>query len=285
MRDVTRFPRRDVLLTSLLAASCTRRPAIAVDADTVEEQLISLLSDGGAFGSHLTPLQVKRADDLIGRLEVDGGSQFDQAIGIGSWGSWIGAWDVVYLGSALPDGSVTTRLRERDPVTPLRLVSARQFVYGPSDATADLRGSPVDGGASTEFLYATEQDESLSILSTRAGAFTKLSDFDFRLSFTLPTRTYLLDRSATPALLETLNPTKGDRLGSVQGMAGSSLRRISYLSERLFISRSKDDGGVVVLLRSDTKALMPPDQRPDLTSTCAEAIFVRGQTCRRERLF
>lgn len=264
--------------------------AVDVDTDTVEEQLISLLSDGGALGYRLTPLQVKQAEDLIKRLEVGGGSQFDQAIGIGSWGSWIGAWDIAYLGSGLLDGSMTTPtqtgLREMEPDTPLRLVSAHQFVYGPSDATADLRGSPVDGSVSTELLYAAEQDEAPSVLSMRAGAFTKLSDADFSLSFTLPTRKYLLDRSAPPSILETLDPAKADSLGSVQAIAGGlSLRRISYLSERLFISRSKDDSSVVVLQRSDAKALKPPDERPDLTSTCAEAIFVRGQTCRRERLF
>ena len=89
----------------------------------------------------------------------------------------------------------------------------------------------------------------------------------------------LLD-AAAPAPLA----SPRDALGSFELPGGASLREITYLSEQLWISRSGDDGSVVVLGRSEATPLMPPAGRADLTATCAEAVFVRGAVCRRQSL-
>ena len=248
---------------------------------------IALLSKGGVAGAKLRPVDVNEVDRLVAELAADGGSSRLAAEGIGSWGSWIGAWDVLYTQPGFTGG----------PVNPsnARLVSARQFVYGPVDTKADLQGIGRDGSMSTECVYAPG-DGSPSVLLARSGSFTKLPAYDFRLEFTAPPRAYRL-------------PADGARASSA-GAAGLAarcarqlraaglrfLREITYLSagirsarsphlsEQLWISRSGDDGSVVVLGRSEATPLMPPAGRADLTATCAEAVFVRGAVCRRQSL-
>ena len=269
------FARRE--LAVLLAASCCFHPspARASPDDGAEERLITLLSKGGVAGAKLRPVDVNEVDRLVAELAADGGSSRLAAEGIGSWGSWIGAWDVLYTQPGFTGG----------PVNPsnARLFSARQFVYGPVDTKADLQGIGRDGSTSTECVYAPG-DGSPSVLLARSGSFTKLPAYDFRLEFTAPPRAYRLPADgaapSTPAPLA----SPRDALGSFELPGGASLREITYLSEQLWISRSGDDGSVVVLGRSEATPLMPPAGRADLTATCAEAVFVRGAVCRRQSL-
>ena len=265
------FARRE--LAVLLAASCFHpSPARAAPDDGAEERLIALLSKGGVAGAKLRPVDVNEVDRLVAELAADGGSSRLAAEGIGSWGSWIGAWDVLYTQPGFTGG----------PVNPsnARLVSARQFVYGPVDTKADLQGIGRDGSMSTECVYAPG-DGSPSVLLARSGSFTKLPAYDFRLEFAAPPRAYRLPADgAAPSSLA----SPRDALGSFELPGGASLREITYLSEQLWISRSGDDGSVVVLGRSEATPLMPPAGRADLTATCAEAVFVRGAVCRRRSL-
>ena len=62
---------------------------------------------------------------------------------------------------------------------------------------------------------------------------------------------------------------------------GATLKDVLYLSERLWISRSGDDGALTVLQRCDTRALAPPAGRPDLTAPCSDT---RGTLCRTRAL-
>ena len=265
------FARRE--LAVLLAASCFHpSPARAAPDDGAEERLIALLSKGGVAGAKLRPVDVNEVERLVAELAADGGSSRLAAEGIGSWGSWIGAWDVLYTQPGFTGG----------PVNPsnARLVSARQFVYGPVDTKADLQGIGRDGSMSTECVYAPG-DGSPSVLLARSGSFTKLPAYDFRLEFVAPPRAYRLPADgAAPSSLA----SPRDALGSFELPGGASLREITYLSEQLWISRSGDDGSVVVLGRSEATPLMPPAGRADLTATCAEAVFVRGAVCRRRSL-
>ena len=265
------FARRE--LAVLLAASCFHpSPARAAPDDGAEERLIALLSKGGVAGAKLRPVDVNEVERLVAELAADGGSSRLAAEGIGSWGSWIGAWDVLYTQPGFTGG----------PVNPsnARLVSARQFVYGPVDTKADLQGIGRDGSTSTECVYAPG-DGSPSVLLARSGSFTKLPAYDFRLEFAAPPRAYRLPADgAAPSSLA----SPRDALGSFELPGGASLREITYLSEQLWISRSGDDGSVVVLGRSEATPLMPPAGRADLTATCAEAVFVRGAVCRRQSL-
>jgi len=268
------FARRE--LAVLLAASCFHpSPARASTDDGAEERLIALLSKGGVAGAKLRPVDVNEVDRLVAELATDGGSSRLAAEGIGSWGSWIGAWDVLYTQPGFTGG----------PVNPsnARLVSARQFVYGPVDTKADLQGIGRDGSTSTECVYAPG-DGSPSVLLARSGSFTKLPAYDFRLEFTAPPRAYRLpaDGAAPSSPVPLASPR--DALGSFELPGGASLREITYLSEQLWISRSGDDGSVVVLGRSEATPLMPPAGRADLKATCAEAVFVRGAVCRRQSL-
>lgn len=272
----------------LFSAHASAGQAMAIrDLGDDEERLIEVLQAGGVAGANLTPVQMRACESLIRQLEQSGGgSQRDQAEGIGSWGSWIGAWDVLYAASGpVAGGPVSprkTKLRPSDPDVQLTLVQARQFVFGPSNAADDLRGIPVEGGTSTELTYALAPDAAPSLLLTRSGSFTKLADFDYRLDFARPSRLYQL--SGTPPSPATA--TAADTLGVLQPAGGAFRRQITYLSERLWISRGADDDALLVLLRSmEAKALVPPSERPDLTSTCAEAVFVRGQVCRKTGLF
>lgn len=299
-----------VINPSVLGAANAATDAV-LDEGLLEDRLIELLQMGGPGGAMLSPLRVTAIEQTIAQLVSVGGSQKLAAEGIGSWGSWLGSWDILY-----------------GPINPsqgaAQLVSARQFVYGPLDTKADLKGTGRNGGTSTEYLYSlptppagTSSSASQHLLVRRTGEFTKLEGYEYRIAFAQPVEAYRLEpgppaaptpagtpvRSPPPTLLT--SRAMSDAFGS--GAAGeldlmpdgASLRQITYLSERLWISQqemphprgdvrdeSRPGGstgrgdGVLVLRRSDAAPMLPPADRPDLTSTCAEAIFVRGAICR-----
>jgi hypothetical protein len=275
--------RRDLLLASILAAAsvpphASRASELLPPIDEVEDTLINLLQAGAPAGTLLTRAQASKAEMLVAALEADGGEQLLANEGIGSWGSWIGSWDVRYVGqSGFIGGPLfpgVTKFQPGQPEVRPRLRSARQFVFGPTDTAADLRGIGRDGSLSTELTYAL--DGGTELLLTRSGSFTKLPKYAYRTEYVQPARRLLMP-GATPLAVDTL--------GVFNPAGGASLREISYLSEKLWISRSNDDGGLLVLQRTDARALAPPEERPDLTATCAEAVFVRGKVCRTTPLF
>ena len=63
---------------------------------------------------------------------------------------------------------------------------------------------------------------------------------------------------------------------------GATLKKISYLSERVWISRGGDGGALTVLARCSARARAPPAERPDLTAPCSDT---RGTLCRRRAQF
>jgi hypothetical protein len=63
---------------------------------------------------------------------------------------------------------------------------------------------------------------------------------------------------------------------------GATLKKISYLSERVWISRGGDGGALTVLVRCSARARAPPAERPDLTAPCSDT---RGTLCRRRAQF
>ena len=256
----------------------------SIEVNDNEDNLLSLLSRRGPAGSNLAPREMRDARSLIRDLERSGGSQIDLADGVGSYElPWLGAWDVMYVDAAiLPWSPALTQ--EIMPV----LTSANFFVYGPSDAAADLRGQPVEGGAAIEYTYAAGENANPSILLSSVGGITKLPGMDYKMNFMQISRMNRppnADSRSAPGspLSLTSSPDSLAQLSSKQ--AATRYMTISYLSERLWVSHTQDDDMLLVLSRSDAKSLLPPKQRPDLTSVCAEAAFVRGQTCRRERLF
>ena len=276
---------RRAVVTSLIAGAMLRplpggaATVGAVAPEDLEERLIERLRAGGAAAKRLAPADVAAAEALMDELERSGGSQLQAAEGIGSWGSWIGAWDVLYCGAACADGPLAPRPAKTDGAQ-LRLVGARQYVYGPSNSREDLKGVGRDGGTSTELLYAPSLDEAPSLLLARSGSFTKLPAYAFRVEFPQLPRAFELPVETGGGALR---PLPAAELGAPAGGAWS--RDISYLSERLWISRSSADGGRRVLLRSDAVPLVPPAERPDLTYMCSDAVFVRGSICRKKALF
>ena len=92
------------MLTPWQSAACTA--ALAVDDG--EGRLVALLRAGGIGGTELSPLQEKEVGSLIDSLTSSGGSQRLAAEGVGSWGSWIGAWDVLYAKPRLAGGGPLT---------------------------------------------------------------------------------------------------------------------------------------------------------------------------------
>jgi hypothetical protein len=308
-----RLPSRRAVVGLLAASSCYLGPrcraalaggvaprAVATgladgeaDAEALEAQLISLLEAAGTLGLSLRAQEAMEVEQLIGELANAGGSQREAAEGIGSWGSWIGSWEVLYCRPNFIGGPLSlTRSNAQ-------LVSARQFVYGPADAAVDLSGVGRDGGISTESLYtlAVGENKMERLLLSRSGSFTKLPAYDFRVDFTTRAHAYELssiglgaqgDPAAVSALsMPAITPLASPQraLDIVDKPEGSSLRQISYLSERLWISRGGADDGVAVLRRVDAVPLVPPPERPDLTATCAEAVFVRASICRKQALF
>ena len=299
--DHTGLHRRSVLVASVLVAASSMPPPAGAKLaqlpsdDALEEKLIDLLQlYGGPAGSRLTPSQAQRAEALTAALEASGGgSQHLASEGIGSWGPWIGAWDVLFTApSDFPGGPIAlSTATERQPEGRLELVSARQFVFGPSDAASDLRGIGRDGGISTELTYALQPlsvDGGQQLLLARSGSFTKLPDYSYRLDFAQPARRVLLPLAVADAGTSSgamAKPLDIDTRRMLGPAGGASLRDITYLSEKLWVSRSNDGGGLLVLKRTDARAVAPPAERPDLMATCAEAVFVRGKVCRDRPLF
>lgn len=263
-------PRRLVLLGALTALSAPARAhADEDDAATLEDRLASALEEGGPAGIWLSTSGASVAESLVASLEKLGGSQRALAEGIGGFEvPWIGPWDIVYAGGA---GAFPTEIRDGAQGQALALKSARQFVYGPADAKAELSGRGVDGSASVELVYG---DTRLVAIS---GSLTKLPSYAYRLDLSQPAAAYSLRRGSRD-----ITPLPSTRTYSVAGAGGATMRRISYLSERLWISRS-DNGDLTVLQRCDAIALAPPATRPDLTAPCSDTAD--RPVCRRQALF
>ena len=269
----------------------------AVATYDMEDRLIELLRTGGPAGITLShsSVQVQEAELIIAQLSASGGSQKEAAEGIGSWGSWIGAWDVMYMQRSFlvwplrPPGSSSARL-----------AGVKLFVYGPMDVAVDLREEDQDASASIEVVYNTTSQvgqEELLLLSC-SGSFVKLPAYDFRLGFTRPASAYRLEtppladvsggisasRTSAPPNLRPADKAKA-LLGAEWTPPGAASQcEIAYLSERLWISRNSA-GDALVMLRSEDSPLLPPVRRPDLTATCSEAIFMGGRICRSKALF
>ena len=277
-------------LVAALATACStqswRRTSRAeeIDAAALEDLLVQKLrADGGAAGTLLSPTDDDTVTSLVSQLERQGGSQLEPAEGIGSWGSWIGSWEIIYAEPSREGSPIVSS--KVDTGRPLRLVSAREFVYGPPNAAEDLQGAASNGGASIECLFAQDGGSSAGtqLVVSRSGSFTKLSALSYRRDFggaavrVLPSSTGNAGANAasvaTYALAAPIEPVGGIMLGE-----------FTYLSERLWISKS-EGGARTVLLRSDAAPLAPPTARPDLTATCSEAVFSqRAQVCRKTAL-
>lgn len=265
----------------------------AADAQQLEDQLLAALEPGGV-GAKRSPSELRAAEGLIAQLERLGGTQKALAEGPGSYEvPWIGCWDVLFVGGAAgfpaslaPSGGATLR-------------GARQFVYGPPSVKDDLRGIDREGGTSIECTYemppgpngAAPPDgarPASRVLLASSGSLTKLPNFAYRLDFTQPARAYALPTAGGAAdgddgvgsLPELPAAVAGSLIRATAG--GATLKEISYLSERVWISRGGDGGALTVLARCNTRALAPPAGRPDLTAPCSDT---RGTLCRRRAQF
>ena len=293
-------PRRLVLLGALAAASAPAHARAAItssgegDAEAATEAaLISILDHGGAAGTSLSSTDAARVEGLVAQLEKLGGSQRQLAEGIGGFEvPWLGCWDVRYTSGA---GAYAVELRD-DKRGRLRLVRVRQFVYGPADAKAELSGASIDGSTSLEALYESAAPPSSDdgrgderLLLVRSGSLSKLPAYSYRLDFAQPAAAYALPAAAGRMLTPLPAPAIGGALFTASSASGATLRRITYLSERLWISRGSDDGSVTLLLRcdggdgDDGRALAPPRARPDLTAPCSDSAD--RPICRRQALF
>ena len=181
------------------------------------------------------------------------------------------------------------------------LRGARQFVYGPPNVKDDLRGIDREGGTSIECTYeippgpggAAPPDEARPashVLLASSGSLTKLPSFAYRLDFTQPARAYALpsaggagaaDGDDGVVSLPELPAAAADSLIRT-AVGGATLKQISYLSERVWISRGGDGSALAVLARCNARALAPPAGRPDLTAPCSDT---RGTLCRRRAQF
>ena len=265
----------------------------AADAQQLEDQLLAALEPGGV-GAKRSPSELRAAEGLIAQLERLGGTQKALAEGPGSYEvPWIGCWDVLFVGGAAgfpaslaPSGGATLR-------------GARQFVYGPPSVKDDLRGIDREGGTSIECTYemppgptgAVPPDgarPASRVLLASSGSLTKLPNFAYRLDFTQPARAYALPTAGGAAdgddgvgsLPELPAAAAGSLIRATAG--GATLKEISYLSERVWISRGGDGGALTVLARCNARALAPPAGRPDLTAPCSDT---RGTLCRRRAQF
>ena len=287
------FSRRAIVLGALASL----RPRVlsasefsAADAQLIEDQLMVALEPGGV-GAKRSPSELRDLEGLIAQLERFGGSQKGLTEGPGSYEvPWIGCWDVLFVGgvagfpASLSDGAT--------------LRGARQFVYGPPNARDELRGIDRDGGTSIECTVelpapvggAARPDgarPASRVLLASSGSLTKLPNFAYRLDFAQPARAYALptegdadsDDGVGAALTELPAAAAGSLVHATAG--GATLKEISYLSERVWISRSADGGALTVLARCDARALAPPAGRPDLTAPCSDT---RGTLCRRRAL-
>jgi len=265
----------------------------AADAQQLEDQLLAALEPGGV-GAKRSPSELRAAEGLIAQLERLGGTQKALAEGPGSYEvPWIGCWDVLFScgaagfpASLAPSGGATLR-------------GARQFVYGPPSVKDDLRGIDREGGTSIECTYemppgpngAAPPDgarPASRVLLASSGSLTKLPNFAYRLDFTQPARAYALPTAGGAAdgddgvgsLPELPAAAAGSLIRATAG--GATLKEISYLSERVWISRGGDGGALTVLARCNARALAPPAGRPDLTAPCSDT---RGTLCRRRAQF
>ena len=262
----------------------------AADAQQLEDQLLAALEPGGV-GAKRSPPELRAAEGLIAQLERLGGTQKALAEGPGSYEvPWIGCWDVLFVGGAAgfpaslaPSGGATLR-------------GARQFVYGPPSVKDDLRGIDREGGTSIECTYemppgpngAAPPDgarPASRVLLASSGSLTKLPNFAYRLDFTQPARAYALPTAGgaddgVGSLPELPAAAAGSLIRATAG--GATLKEISYLSERVWISRGGDGGALTVLARCNARALAPPAGRPDLTAPCSDT---RGTLCRRRAQF
>ena len=276
-------PRRTLLLGAA-ASAFAAIPAFAEDDEAaLEDQLLRVLDSRGL---PLSRVDAARVESLVSRLETLGGSQRDQAEGIGAYGPWIGCWNSVYYNA----GSGTFPYELRGPSgSTLRMVRTRQFIFGPADANEELRGIGRDGSASLEATYEGDNGSQLLLLA-RTGAFTKLPSTVFRLDYSQrPTSAYTLSTRNGGTVATPLPSAGGSSYSALGGGGGgdATRRRISYLSERVWISRAVDGGTLTVLQRCDDggegKALAPPPTRANLGATCADTAD--RPVCRREALF
>ena len=266
----------------------------AADAQQLEDQLLAALEPGGV-GARLSPSELRAAEGLIAQLERLGGSQKGLAEGPGSYEvPWIGSWDVLFWGGAAFPASLA-------PTGGATLRGARQFVYGPPSVKDDLRGIDREGGTSIECTYemppgpggAAAPDgarPASRVLLASSGSLTKLPNFAYRLDFTQPTRAYALPTAGgagaadgddgVGSLPELPTAAAGSLIRTAAG--GATLKEISYLSERVWISRGGNGGALTVLARCNARALAPPAGRPDLTAPCSDT---RGTLCRRRAQF
>lgn len=243
----------------------------------LEEELQDMLRASGAPAAVLSPSQMADIDSVVGRLERLRGRQ--QRAGWGQSDSrwdmpFIGAWDVIY---ATEQASYATSGAQG------RLVSAREWIYGPGE-----------GGAATECVYATASGlPSGSLLITRASAVTKLPDSLLRLDVAPAARAYALTYSSREArrlqqadgswatVTRDVNRANAPAAGVLLANDASlkqcwprgGVRRTTYLSDTIWIERvhaggasgaaaaSKGGGGsgsVTVLRRTEAEALAPP---------------------------
>jgi len=286
MRQLLKLCHRRAFLAGIcsLACSSTCNPRVVrsapIDEASLEGRLIAALQTSS----------LADAKALVVELESLGGSQKQLAEGPGSFEiPWIGGWDLLYSDGAVAGPLATSPvvLLSGEQVK-LRLSATRAFVYGPTSTTEDLKGRGLDGSASIERIYTVEPAQPLapsapsarppSILLARSGSITKLPDYAYRIEFRGPARAYAV-----------LGEAAGEELQLPTGAlspAVAATERISYLSERLWLSRGSGDE-LTVLRRSDARALAPPPGRPDLTAPCSDAPFP-GRTeplCRQRAMF
>lgn len=308
----------DAVAGTMAAATITMQQVAAAntasdadDPEALEDKFLAALKSGAK----------SEADRLARLLEDRGGSQRALAEGPGAFEiPWVGGWNVYASGvAAAPD-----RLQFKSSGKELRLVASRQFVFGPANAKEELKGIGREGGVSTEWIYAAAactvrcadaDDEGTGrVLIVKSGSLVKLPDFGYRAEYSQPAQTFRYDAatlssseapvlsqlpadvleaarlSGTNALLDLSDPASTKLRGALAMLDVGGLCRISYFSERLWLSRStSSDGALTVLQRSGDRALAPPATRPDLTAPCAETGIEKdlrgGPLCRQSALF
>ena len=230
----------------------------------LEAQLEELLSryTYGAPRAIATPEQSSRIDAIITQLEATRGRQ--QRAG---WGQssmrydlpYIGAWEVLY--ATEPSGYIGP--------PQLKLVSARQWIYGPGS-----------GGAATECVYADSSGPSSgSLLVTRTGNVTKLEQAALQLAFEEASRGYQLSytvretrrlqmsdgqwgdlvttrASSTPAVGALLSTAEQRTVCAPDAGLKQTMLQTSYLSDVLWIVRAAS-GSATVLKRTEAEAYQP----------------------------
>ena len=232
----------------VLAATCCSswpRPALStpspvVDEEALEARLVQALESGGVAGTQLSRGQLASAESTVHALEAVGGSQFAAAGGEGAWElPFVGGWDVLYEEVGTVVGA--------SGLSDFTLVSARIYIWGPAEI-------------STECVLRTTRGT--EVLLTRTGSVTNLPRTEVRLDLSSPMAAYRVSSAAAP----TLGPAVAlDTLGLRASPAGGGpVRRTTYLSERLWITRSEcidcgDTSELAVLRRTEAElAIRPP---------------------------